>query len=317
MIESLAIEMARAVRSDARADWKTPFKTLAFVCAHPILAWEWSRRLVRPPLRSLWPLEPRLIDKPLRPYLNASWSVSQRLAAIELHYEWLADRFSPAVRERFFSAGTAPFELARWSLGTGAPAVCLQIGYCGSFEREGDLTLMLAVEHGPANGSPVPWVVALTFGVAMVDSVHSLCIGCIQARQHESTLSLLAAMTRAQYGLRPKSLLILVAQKLARHWRLQPYGIDPEHHPFASFRYQMSRSKRKTLEVMRISYESLWLDAHGVRHTGGWWRLPIDTPGRALEHIPARKRGMYAKRHEWLRFLEVQLDHSIQQIEQR
>ncbi len=316
MPTSLVSEFLRAMRSDPRFDWKTPFKTFAFALGHPVLTWRWASYLKREAMRELWRNEPRLIDKPLRPYLNSAWTVSQRVSALRSHYDWLEHRFGATQVQSLF-VSEQPAVLARWALGeqASAPHVSLQLAYCGAFEREGDLSLALTMEPDPLSLVQSPLVLALTFGVARVNGQMSLCIGCVQARKHPGTRGQLAELTRLQHGMRPRALLIHVARLLARRWQLKLLGIDPSRHAFASFRYQMSRSKRELLKSMRGSYEELWQDAQGQRQADGWWTLPTLPVVRTAQDIPTRKRSMYARRQRWLDGIEQSIGSALDTLE--
>lgn len=288
------LQFFKVMRTDERFDWKFPFKALVFLVMHPLLSADWLRYLSHADMTWLWQHEPRLIDKPLRPYLNARWTPAARIEALRCHYDWLLLRFRSEALDHFYS--TEHPELAHWSLPGSTTRVTLKMGYCGSFEREGDLTISLHVDpDGEQSIKQVP-LLALTLGVVQVNGLPSLCIGCVQARNDPDTRERLALLTKAHFGLRPKSLLVQMAQFLAVRWNLPLFGIDPKAHPFTSTRYQLSARKRQSMQLIGNSYQGLWADFNGLPEPGGWMRLPEQRQDRAARQIPTRKRSMYAKR---------------------
>lgn len=310
-------EMLRALRSDERFDWKFPFKGLAFAVSHPFLSLRWLRYISEPLRVALWQAEPRLIDKALRPYLNARWTPRQRVDALTSHYTWLEERFSQATLDAFY--GTNHPVLARWTLRSTGQRFSLRLGYNGSFEREGDLTLSLCQELGQSaslTGGESLAVVGLTFGVARVAGLRTLCIGCVQARNDPGTREMFATLTRGQFGLRPKSLLVDLARLLALRWNMGLVGIDPRAHPFTSLRYQLSRNKRKLNDTLRAGYLSLWNEAGASAPIAdGWYPIAVVRPERSESSIPSHKRSMYAKRKAWLRDVEQQIYRALQILE--
>lgn len=317
MPRPLLAELFRSVRSDERFDWKFPLKGIAFFLCHPALTWRWLRFISAPFMSQLWHAEPRLIDKPLRPYLNAMWSPRQRVEALMTHYGWLDRHFPASTLDAFF--GVSHPRLAQWTLATTGQQFAIRLGYCGSFEREGDLSLSLWLEgpDDPASSADDPQpVVSLTFGIADAGGTLTLCVGCVQARNDPGTRALFSTLTRGQHGLRPKPLLLEFARMLAHRWGLQLAGIDPRRHPFTSFRYQLSSSKRKLIGTLNASYTSLWTDAGATTPSkSGWYPLAPRQPERNDTNTPSHKRSMYAKRKLWLDNLQQQASDALDRLE--
>lgn len=301
---------------DERFGWKTPLKSALFALCHPRLLLQWTDYLRHPAMTSLYEVQPRLIDKPLRPYLHAAWTASQRVQALTSHYEWLRSQFPWQTRQRMFE-GPHP-ELARWVLGDESQELSLQIGYNGAFEREGDLTVTLVSRALSAHEGQLPctpqWVAAVTFSIVMIGHRRVLCVGCVQARHDSATLHRLRHLTRQMHGQRPKVLLMEAVKLLARTWHLPIYAIDPALHPYTSARYRLSRRKRLAVSTMRRAYLDLWAELGGSVVPGGWYELPTWAHQHLPAEIPSRKRGLYARRSDLMDSILGQAWHALARL---
>jgi uncharacterized protein VirK/YbjX len=295
---------------DQQLNWKSAIKAIAFVVRHPMLSRAWFRFMRDPRMVELWQRQPRLLDKVLRPYLNARWDAGERAAALMAHYHWLLRRFDRAAIDRLYQA---PVELARWGTPGTASGLSLCLGYNGAFEREGDLTLGL---YGPPQAAALPeLIVALTLSVVQFEGRCTLCIGCVQAHADGHTLEHLKQITKLMHGLRPKAMLVDMARLLARHWETELRGIDPDAHPFTSLRYRLSRRKSLAVANMRAGYLSLWNDQGAQAVPGGWHALSTVEHQRSRADIPSHKRSMYAKRAVLLADITQQVHASLTALE--
>ncbi len=303
--------LVELLRRDERFDWKSGFKTAAFILRHPLVSLQWMRFMQRPDMAALWRRQPRVLDKVLRPYLNALWTSQERACAVMHHYDWMHRTFSAAAVDRMY---VSPITLATWMGRDGTEQFSLHLGYNGSYEREGDLTLGL-YRKPPDETSPPELLVALTFSVVAIAQRPVLCVGCVQARGDHPMLEQLKRVTKETHGLRPKALLVDVAKFMARRWDVELYGVDPDAHPFTSLRYRLSRRKRAAVNNMHAGYLSLWQDHGGGRVPGGWYALPTEAHARSDSEIPSHKRSMYAKRAELVANIQSQLDVGLRSIE--
>ncbi len=294
-------------------DWKSALKTLTFLALHPRLSLRWLNFMRRPQLVELWHLQPRLLDKILRPYLNADWSATERATALIDHYTWLCKCFSAPSVSMLYQGSAV--ELACWPGREPGAEMSLKLSYDGSFEREGELTMALYLGQDGADAT-AERIVSLSFSVVRLLGRPSLCIGCVQARGDEQMRERLKQLTKDMHGLRPKALLLELARMLATRWQLDLYGIDPDAHPFTSLRYRLSRRKRSAVANMRSGYLTLWQDLGGQPAAGGWFALPNGEPSRELSQVPSHKRSMYTKRWALLTRIDTQLNASLQELEQ-
>ena len=103
--------------------------------------------------------------------------------------------------------------------------------------------------------------------------------------------------THMAHGMRPPYLLLHALKAIARSWQLQEFvGIDPAHHVKGRWNLRHSR--------LKFDYRAFWTDHGGVVEADGNWALPILTPRRTLDDVPAKRRAMYRRRYELLDRLE-------------
>jgi len=173
------------------------------------------------------------------------------------------------------------------------------LGSHAQFRKEGELTLSLELEglEGP--------VMALAFSL---ERAPELClrVGGFQGRKggDEATIKL---VTKALHGLRPKNLLVLVAQELARALGASEVcGVGNGIHIYRARMHSPLLPKRD----IHFDFDALWAELGGTPLPDGWFRLPLETPRRAPEDVPPHKRSLYAKRY-------AMLDQLSQQVRER
>jgi hypothetical protein len=62
---------------------------------------------------------------------------------------------------------------------------------------------------------------------------------------------------------------------------------------------------------LQTSYDSAWLEHHGVPVAGGFFELPTVAARRRHEEIPSRKRAQYRRRYEMLDLLDAQIGAAV------
>lgn len=291
---TLVLHALRKVRVHSDAQGKRrALKAALFTACFPRTTGRWLRYLNRPTMRPLVQAQYRLVDKIQRPYMNVHWAPSQRADALIAHYDWLHTRFRPEGIAALFA--DSPLELAWLPLPQEAPAgLSLCLGYSASYEREGDLTLSLKLR---VPGEPLGQLVAsLAFTVVPVDGRMTLHVCCLMGCDDPENAQRFRDVTKQLHGLRPKALLLRVAQTLAQRWNAGLYGIDPHAHPFAALRYRISRRKRYAMRHMAVSYESIWQEQQARQLASGWYELPAEVHEKPLAEVPSRKRSQYRQR---------------------
>ena len=185
------------------------------IVLQPIITLSWLEYIISEPLcfrADTLPLYRRL-QKPLRPYLNQSFTASERLKSLQEHFDCL---------KLLFKLDQTSF----LSIKKGGRGLTIAAFYCNAqfayelilaetdhFDREGEflLTLREAETHRRIG------VIAFSLGMA---PVRRLDIGCVQG--HETGgVEFVRAVTRDLYGIRPKNLLMFALYDLVEAWNIQ------------------------------------------------------------------------------------------------
>ena len=149
---------------------------------------------------------------------------------------------------------------------------------------EGQLTVSLFVG--------VDRVYCLAFSVNRFNDAHALVIGAIQGAKLENVSEIYRECTKQTFGMRPRDLLVFIAQLIAsRVGCTHILAIADDHH----------QTRNKSNQNDKIaSYDDLWEEHLGVRQNDGFYRLPVEVRRRAAEDVPAKKRSQYRQRYNFL-----------------
>ena len=235
---------------------------------------------------------PRLVFRAMTSYMSVRWNLARRTRVIMDTYGFIARRGGLLAEALQRPEGAV---LARLDLERGVQA---RIRLCSDaqFRKEGELSVFLEMEG--LEGSVTGMALSLE-----QEGEWVLRIGGMQGRKggEEETIKLL---TKAMHGLRPKNLMVLLAQELALVLgiaairgvgnRIQVYRARLNH-PFMP--------KRN----IRFDFDSLWSEVGGVELPDGWFGLPLTTARRGPDEIKPNKRSMYAKRYALLDELRMQI----------
>ncbi len=227
---------------------------------------------------------PSLYRKPIRPYVSINWPKRAKVAAMIYHYDFLARRLAPAAFTRIVSLTGAV--LLSFPVKNGDRlTVCLR--YDSKFRKEGETTLDLeSANHGCR-------VSSLTFVAAATETgAPCLVIGAISGLPAGADKDIIKHTAKAMFGLRPKALLLLVLQELARVWDVQHLlGVGNRIHTSRHLAYAFNRSRRFT-----ITYDSFWQEVGGIRRIDGFFVLPLVASVRNIDEIEPPKRSLYRHR---------------------
>lgn len=144
-------------------------------------------------------------------------------------------------------------------------------------------------------------VASLAFTFCHMDEKLCIFIGAIQGIHKgidsAKSLEIYREITKACFGLRPRSLLIEVIKCIAKSLDVvHIYAVKDKdrHHRSNYFRKDKSDS-------LVSNYDEIWLD-HNATHSQyqDFFELPIAVSKRELEDIPTRKRAMYRRRYDFL-----------------
>lgn len=303
-------------RADPRRRNRIAMKLGFFALCHPIATARWLG-YVHSALKPLATIHPRLLDKPCRPYLDGSWSPSQRVDALIAHYRWAAHTLKPvALSSLYESGGTCLGDVPLRVAGCNAS---LWLSASREQVREGEfsLTLRTGTAEAPGHDAAASCAPVATLSFAVLPDASGepcLSIGCVQAAP-ATTLADIKALTKSMNGLRPKSLLIWAAQTCAQAWQVQLRGIAPAAHPLAHWRYRWSPVKRKGAQHIRESYDALWQDSGATPasddEASSWVRLPAETRAKGRDDVPTGKRALYERRGLMLQQLREAVQGSL------
>jgi uncharacterized protein len=262
----------------------------------PQLTCEWFTLLAQPEMEIICRIQPRLFSKLQRPYLHKDLAPSDALAALKSHYGFVLNHFTPEALEKIYRART--HRLVVWEVpdfGT----FSVRIVNRQTYEKEGDLTLALYEDN--RNRS----LFALTFTLwrNAVDN-REIFIGGLQGVQHHDQGDVIVGVTRGMNGLRPKALLLFVAQQIAEHWEVKTIRAVSDAKNI--FRHLRLRHKKFV-----ASYDEFWLESDGQMDTDGFFTLPTRFIPRPIAEIKQNKRSLYKRRYAMLESFSSQIKNNL------
>jgi uncharacterized protein VirK/YbjX len=239
---------------------------------------------------------PDIPFKPVRPYLVSGLKPAQRAAAVVGHY---ATAFRLLNTEAFVESHIAGKRLLSVETAVGEITVDLT-GQQGLY-REAEWRLLASwngraiVEMGLVivdnrllgleGAGPILWIGA-------IKSVAAGAHGLEDAR----------TLTKSLAGLRPKSLLLLVAQSLAGGLKLSGvYAASNRGHVFAT-----DPGLRRRISA---DYDGFWMESGGKRVRPTIFQLPLAKIRRPQDEHKPNKRAQIRRRHQ----LEIEIEQSVRE----
>jgi len=225
---------------------------------------------------------PRLIFRALTRYMAVNWGLERRTKVIQDTYLCLLGHggfLAEAMRQ------PGGLVLARFDLDRGQKGL-LRLGSDAQFRKEGEISVFLELEGVP--GAITGLAFSLELGTGLV-----VRIGGLQGRKggDEETIKL---ATKAMHGLRPKNLMVLVIQEVAR--ALGATELQGVGNSIQVYRARVNNPLVPKRDF-RFDFDALWTEVGGVPLADGWFRLPLVTPRRTPEEVKPNKRSLYAKRY--------------------
>ena len=225
---------------------------------------------------------PRLIFRALTRYMAVGWGLARRTKVIQDTYLCLLGQggfLAEAMRQ------PGGLVLARFDLDRGQKGL-LRLGSDAQFRKEGEISVFLELEGVPGAITGVAF--SLELGTGLI-----VRIGGLQGRKggDESAIKL---ATKAMHGLRPKNLMVLVVQEVAR--ALGASELQGVGNAIQVYRARVNNPLVPRRDF-RFDFDALWTEVGGVPLGDGWFRLPLTTPRRTPEEIKPNKRSLYTKRY--------------------
>jgi hypothetical protein len=264
-----------------------------FLCAFAITVIVEIARFIRPPNNPLLVREharfPELYKFIFRPYLNAKWSLWQRMRAIGAHYRIIENQVH--LLADLQQNGTR--ELARFEFDS--DSVRILVDQPKWLRREGEVGVSLF--YG------IDRVYVAMFTLAIVEGQLVMLVGNLQGDGREKA-ELYRQITKAMHGLRPRDLLVQVLQMLAKEIGCSELrGVSDSAH---------RNSHLLTTGTKISTYDQIWREHGGIKdNKSGFFRLSAHINRRPNEAIPSNKRAQYRRRYQFLDDLESQIRDAV------
>lgn len=241
----------------------------------------------KPPLQKIPEIYPRIFNKPLRPYIFASANAKKRVQMIEEHYNIISTFFSEHITSLYMTKGIVLGHYPNTSY-------YITLGYNNTFRREGEMVFSIINDQGLR-------LYSCAFSLLGTIQQPALVIGSIQGPEPtiDNPQEIVRNMTKDAYGLRPKSLVVMLVMMLAKNIEAHRIlAIKKSAHVFQAKRYS-----RKQKANLQSDYDELWAEFEAINFDDNFVQLPPQER-KSLEDIASKKRSMYRRRYEWLDVIE-------------
>lgn len=250
-------------------------------------------------MRKLAVCDHRVYRKLYRPYLSTSWDRARVFKALTAHYAALRNKFPPATLEKIFLSDS--HILAEW---VSNRQYQLRISHDPRFYQEGEITVTLfCPELGEGELTQISGTLSPAENASM-----AFYIGGIQGAARTLGAQAIKEATRDLHGLRPKSLLVIVAQMLAN--RLGCKQILATSAACHAYSHDDRRHSEKR-KMMFFDYDSFWEECRGTRVSEAFFALPLVAARRTREEMKPQKRPMYRRRYAMLDAIHAAIEHSL------
>jgi len=240
-------------------------------------------------------LFPAIEEKLFKPYLHSAWDLETRLEKIEDHFRVVEKLFGTNSKEIYRPQGLQLFEFAN---NLDEPyTIELFAGYL----QEGSMGVRLCNPSGDE-------MYAVSFHFA-TEPQRSMYIGAVQgpndripARQKDIVM-----LTRSNYGLRPKALMVEVAYILAKRFGIDKiFAISNGQRIYpTTFLRGVDRSK------MHFDADQLWEEYQAQLQPSGFYEFPPEPIRKNISQLKSKKRGLYRKRYAWLEAASCHTNQSL------
>jgi uncharacterized protein VirK/YbjX len=123
-----------------------------------------------------------------------------------------------------------------------------------------------------------------------------MLIGGSQGLPADADKNIIKEVSKILHGLRPKALLLFVAQEIARTWQLDGIrAASNQTHISRHSDYALNRTRRP-----KLSYDEFWTESGGTRSGDDYYDLPMHFIRRSDAEIKSSKRSLYHKRYQLL-----------------
>lgn len=247
----------------------------------------------QPEMRVVAENNPRIFEKPLKPFVCLKWRPNLRAKKISEHFQLLQQMYGQAFAQFYAPAGWPLIEILDY-----------RILLCSGPEREGSLALKMVDESNRE-------LFTLAFNLS-TSPTREISIGALQGPgDHiENRGEIIKQLTRGLHGLRPKALMLECLLMLARFWEVENVlGITNKGHIYQALRYV--GSKRSSITY---NYAELWGEYGGEPISKHFYKLPTHPPRKDPSTLKKTKRRLYTKRYDWLATAEQSIDQRLSEL---
>lgn len=280
---------------------KQQWKSFFIALINPSFASKWFTIIKSPDFLLLAKHRPKLYLKPFRAYISIKWNKKQRIKVILDTYRYIWGRGEGFKRVITNSNG---IEVARFPLNNDFEGV-LTLGYDYRFRKEGELVLFF--DCNQLGGR----IVAVAFSFEELKTGQWVCrVGGVQGHTPEKG-NLSKKVQKLMFGLRPKSFMVFVIQKLSQELGLAAvYGAGDSIQTYRR-KHLIHLPKR---HAIHFDYDAIWRESGGKVAEDGWYKLPMTLKFKNIQDVQAKKRALYRRRYNLLDNLSMKIADSVKRL---
>jgi len=228
------------------------------------------------------------------PYINHTWPMEHRLAAIDQHFRMLGGSAAIIANATFEEVELALLEEKYAGLR-------LVLDKTAWFLREGEIVLNLFVNNQRI------YSIAFTLGVDADQPV--VFVGALQGSNSDAAQGMYRDITHALHGMRPRDFLIVALKMLCLELGIQRIWAVSSDHRQHNSPYFGNSHKEKVL----ATYNEVWLEHGGTELGNGFFEIPVIIRRKDMSEVPTRKRATYRRRYQMLDKLALDIKSSFAQ----
>jgi uncharacterized protein VirK/YbjX len=228
------------------------------------------------------------------PYINHTWTMQRKLAAIDQHFRMLGGSARILAHATF-----QEIEVAR--LEEEYAGLRLVLDKAVWFLREGEVVLNLFINDQRF------YSVAFTLGVE--DGQPIVLVGALQGSNSELAPEVYKEITHALHGMRPRDFLMVAFKLLCGELGIQRiWAVSSDYRQHNSPYFGNSHTNK-----VMVAYNEVWLEHGGLALDNGFFEIPSSVRHKDMSEIPSRKRAAYRRRYEMLDKLALDIKSSCAQ----
>ncbi len=225
------------------------------------------------------------------PYINHTWPMERKLAAIDQHFRLLDGQATIIAHATF-----EEIELAR--LEEEYTGLRLVLDKAEWFLREGEIVLNLFVNNQRF------YSIAFTLGIDAGQAI--VFVGALQGSNVDTAQEIYRDITHSLHGMRPRDFLMTAFKLLCGELginRIYAVSSDKRQH---NSPYFGNSHKEKVL----VAYNEVWLEHGGTALDNGFYDIPAIVKYKDMSEIATRKRAVYRRRYQMLDKLALDIKNS-------